>query len=81
MAEIGRAARIEMDDLAVDQRGGNRQLGEPPDERRKLFRPIEGVAGQELRLLVADPGEQPIAVIFDLVKPLEPVRRLIDRGC
>ncbi len=49
-------------------------------ERRKLSRPIEGVAGQQLRLAVADPSEQPIAVIFDLVKPLGSVRRLVGRG-
>ena len=80
MAEIGGAIRFEMDELTVDQRRGDRQFAELGGQCGKFRGPVEAVAGQQPHRAVADPADQPVAVIFDLVKPLRPVRRLVGRA-
>ena len=69
-AEIGGAVGFEMHQLAVDHRVLDRQRREPRRQRPEFRGPVEPVAGDEPRLAAADPGEQAIAVIFDLVQPV-----------
>ena len=80
MAEIGRAVGFEVDELAVDHRGVDRQLAKAGGQSRKFPGPVEAAAGREPGHPIVDPGQQAIAVVFDLVKPVGPVRRLVGGG-
>ena len=81
--QIGKARRAvggERDQLAVDDRGLDRQSRHRPRERRKFRGPVEPVAGDQPSLTLVDAGQQPIPVVFDLMQPLRALGRLVDQG-
>src|SRR4029077_11097876 len=63
--KAGGAIGLQMDDLSVDQRRGERQLAESSHQRREFCRPIEAAAGNQADLAVFDSDEQAVAVILD----------------
>ncbi len=70
----------ERDQLAVDQRALDRERGQRPRQRREFLGPVEPVAGDQPDRAALDPGQQPVAVVFDLVQPFRSVGRGVRRG-
>ena len=77
VAQIGNPGGVLDDDLAVDQRRAEAELGERVGDAAKPRRPVERVAGQEPDLAAVDARLDAIAVVLDLVDPFVPARRLV----
>ncbi len=79
--ESGRAVGVEIDDFAVDHRALDRQRRQTLRQCRKLCGPVEAAAGDQPDGTLVDPGEQAVAVIFDFMEPVGPLRRAVRQLC
>ena len=70
MVEIGDAAVVLDDDLAVDQGRAEPELGERVGDAAKARRPVEPVPCQQPHLVAVDARLDAIAVVLDLVNPV-----------
>ena len=80
IGKIRRAVGRQRDQLAIDQRAGDRQCGQRARQRREFRSPIEPVAGDQPCFALLDARQQAIAVILDLVQPFRAVRRGVDES-
>ena len=76
--EIRRAAVVEGDDFSVHN--AIRQLAGGPRYRAELGRPIEPLPGFQGNLTALNPHLNAVSVEFDLVDPIAPCRRSLDRS-
>ena len=69
------------DDLAVIPASGQLQPRDHGLQARQFRRPVIAAAGEQIDIAAVDPGQQPVAVEFDLVDPLLRIRRRAVGGC
>src|SRR5690606_13276223 len=69
LPEAARAVRLQRDELAVEQRLIDTEIGERVDECREARRPVLAIAAEEPHPPALDAGDQAITVELDLVKP------------
>ena len=65
--------------LAIDVSGLYLEVRKRGDDARIFGRPVEPGPGQQLRMAIVDARGHTIAVELDLMQPLRPRRRLLDR--
>ena len=65
-----------MNELAIDQRGIERQLAKLIRKRSEFGGPIETAARNQPNLAALDAGEQSVSVVFDFMQPFGSVRGL-----
>jgi hypothetical protein len=68
------------DCLAVEREGGSTQLGRRGNDRRVAGALVIAASGEEAHGVAVTPDLQPIAVVLDLVHPVEPGGRLRSAG-
>jgi len=74
--EIGDASRVAHHGLAID----GRLLRQPEHsvaDQRIAIRPVIATSGEQPHSPAVDAGDQPVAVMFDLVNPLGPTGGLV----
>jgi hypothetical protein len=79
LREARQSSLVNAAKLAVDIGGLHLQVLERGDSARILRSQVEPDSGEQSRAAVVDPRGHPIAVELDLVQPLEPRGRLLNR--
>src|SRR5215467_11497256 len=79
--EAGATVLVLDHDLAVEQRGTRRKVGDGVGNVRKPLGPVQALAGEQLDLAAIEAGLHAVAVEFDLVHPVRAARRCGAEGC
>ena len=79
--EGGVPGRQHEGDLAVERRLLAGELLDRPGDDRKAHGPIEPAAAVKNHVVTALPGDDAVAVIFQLVHPVVALGNVVDEGC